>query len=132
MRSTARPPLRAGQAAALASGRAASATPYSIASAPAETARHGALEFLVKVDGSNRFGAVVEGLEPGTPLRVDGPAGNFTLPDLSGGAPLLFVAGGTGIAPLRSMIREALEARRHRIARAGLLRAHPRGVRLPA
>lgn len=104
-------PYRAGQAAALAARDRVEPTPYSIASAPAETARHGALEFLVKVDGSNRFGAVVEGLEPGTPLRVNGPAGNFTLPDLSGGAPLLFVAGGTGIAPLRSMIREALEAR---------------------
>ena len=105
-------PYRAGQAAALSAGDGHELTPYSIASAPAETARHGALDFLVKVDGSTRFGAVVESLEPGARLRIDGPFGHFTLPDLPEAEPLLFVAGGTGIAPMRSMIREALEARR--------------------
>jgi ferredoxin-NADP reductase len=100
---------RAGQAAALAAGSAES-TPYSIASAPHETSREGWLEFLIKVDGSSRFGAVVVGLQPGTLIRVEGRAGNFTLPDLSPGVPLLFIAGGTGIAPLRSMIHEALHA----------------------
>ncbi len=100
---------RAGQAAAIAAD-AAALTPYSIASAPAETARYGSLEFLVKVDGSSRFGAVVDGLQPGTPIRVDGPAGTFTLSGVSTATPLLFVAGGTGIAPLRSMIHEALHA----------------------
>jgi ferredoxin-NADP reductase len=101
---------RAGQAASLAAG-AAESTPYSIASAPHETARDGWLEFLIKVDGSSRFGAVVEGLPPGTLISVEGPAGTFTLPELSPGVPLLFIAGGTGIAPLRAMIREALHAR---------------------
>lgn len=100
---------RAGQAAALAAGSGES-TPYSIASAPYETAREGWLEFLVKVDGSSRFGALVTTLEPGTRIRVDGPVGSFTLPDASPVEPLLFIAGGTGIAPLRSMIREALHA----------------------
>jgi ferredoxin-NADP reductase len=100
---------RAGQAASLAAGSADS-TPYSIASAPHETSRDGWLEFLIKVDGSSRFGAIVEGLRPGTPIRVAGPVGTFTLPDLSPGVPLLFIAGGTGIAPLRAMIREALHA----------------------
>ena len=99
---------RAGQAASLATAAGDLPTPYSIASAPAETARDGALEFLVKVDGSNRFGAIVERLLPGTALQVVGPAGNFTLPDPAPAA-LLFVAGGTGIAPVRSMIRECIE-----------------------
>jgi len=99
---------RAGQAASLATGAGDVPTPYSIASAPAETARDGAIEFLVKVDGSNRFGAIVERLLPGTVLRVVGPAGNFTLPEPAP-TPLLFVAGGTGIAPVRSMIRECVE-----------------------
>ena len=100
-------PYRAGQAASLAAG-AAGSTPYSIASAPHETSRDGWLEFLVKVDGSSRFGAVVDTLRPGTLIRVEGPAGSFALPDSSLVDPLLFIAGGTGIAPLRSMIREAL------------------------
>jgi ferredoxin-NADP reductase len=99
----------AGQGASLAAGDLEEWTPYSIASAPSETARHGSLEFLVKVDGSNRFGAIVEGLQAGTGIRVRGPAGNFTLSGVSPTTPLLFVAGGTGIAPLRSMIHEALD-----------------------
>jgi ferredoxin-NADP reductase len=101
----------AGQAASLAAGTA-EPTPYSIASAPHETARNGWLEFLVKVDGS-RFGAVVDTLQPGTIIRVDGPAGNFVVPEPSSGVPLLFIAGGTGIAPVRSLIFEALHTGRH-------------------
>lgn len=99
--------FRAGQAASLAAGPA-EPTPYSIASAPHETAREGRLEFLVKVDGSSRFGAIVDTLQPGTAIRVEGPAGTFVLPDVSAAAPLLFIAGGTGVAPMRSMILEAL------------------------
>ena len=103
-------PYRAGQAASLSAGGAP--TPYSIASAPTETGLHGWLEFLVKVDGSNRFGAVVDGLRPGTPIDLTGPVGAFTLDRAPDGTPLLFVAGGTGIAPMRSMIREAIDSSR--------------------
>lgn len=102
-------PYRAGQAATLAAGDRDDPTPYSIASAPSETRQHGSLEFLVKVDGSSRFGAVVDRLQPGTTVRVEGPAGSFTMSEPAPGTPLLFIAGGTGIAPLRSMIREALD-----------------------
>jgi ferredoxin-NADP reductase len=101
---------RAGQAAALASENAPP-TPYSIASAPSETARHGWLEFLIKVDGSSRFGAIVDALAPGARLELAGPAGGFTLDRANGEPPILFVAGGTGIAPMRSMIREAIASR---------------------
>jgi ferredoxin-NADP reductase len=103
-------PYRAGQAASLAAGDAPGWTPYSIASAPGDTARDGALEFLVKVDGSNRFGRIVDALGPGDPIRVQGPAGNFTLSDSLATTPLLFIAGGTGIAPVRSMIRDLVDA----------------------
>jgi ferredoxin-NADP reductase len=100
---------RAGQAASLSAGGLE--TPYSIASAPAETARHGWLEFLVKVDGSNRFGAIVDTLPPGSALELSEAAGGFTLDRAAGEPPILFIAGGTGIAPMRSMIREAIELR---------------------
>jgi ferredoxin-NADP reductase len=103
-------PYRAGQAASLGAGDANGWTPYSIASAPGETARDGALEFLVKVDGSSRFGRLVDGLELGDVIRVEGPAGNFTLSDSRPTTPLLFIAGGTGIAPVRSMIRDLVDA----------------------
>lgn len=102
---------RAGQAASLAAGPGES-TPYSIASAPHETTRDGWLEFLIKVDGSNRFAAAVDRLPIGAAVRVEGPMGTFTLPDFSPGVPLLFIAGGTGIAPLRSMILETIHSGR--------------------
>jgi ferredoxin-NADP reductase len=101
---------QAGQAAALSTG--GHVTPYSIASAPSETARYGWLEFLIKVDGSNRFGATVERLAPGASIDLTGPAGTFTLDRVPDDTPLLFIAGGTGIAPMRSIIREALEVGR--------------------
>jgi ferredoxin-NADP reductase len=99
---------RAGQAAALLID-STEATPYSIASAPSETAREGWIEFLVKVDGSTRFGASVDTLTAGTRIDVTGPVGAFTADGVPSGAPMLFVAGGTGIAPLRSMIRQAVD-----------------------
>lgn len=51
---------------------------------------------------------------PGTGIDLAGPVGAFTLEHVPDAAPLLFIAGGTGIAPIRSMIREAIEAERGR------------------
>ena len=101
-----------GQSLSLAKG-ATEPTPYSIASAPCETAGSGWLELLVKVDGSSRFGAIVDRLEPGTDISVAGPTGDFILDPDSRSTPLLFIAGGTGIAPLRSMIHQALHDQHH-------------------
>lgn len=101
---------RAGQSASLSAG--GPPTPYSIASAPAETARHGWLEFLVKVDGSSRFGALVDTLSSDARVDLDGPTGLFTLDLVAPGTPVLFIAGGTGIAPVRSMVRETVESGR--------------------
>ncbi len=46
-------------------------------------------------------------LEPGATLRAIGPQGFFTRPR-SDDAPALFIATGTGVTPLRSMVRDAL------------------------
>jgi len=99
---------QAGQAASIAVQPSEPGTPYSIASAPSETAATGQIEFLVKVDGSTRFGARVARLEPGLPLLIGGAGGRFIVPADAARHPLLFIAGGTGIAPLRSMILECL------------------------
>ena len=109
----------AGQAVWLGIPEKCEPTPYSIASAPEETARHGWLEFLVKVDGSTRFGACVSDLRRGTAITVSGPGGSFTFPIQTAHRNFLFVAGGTGIAPLRSMIYHAIE--RHIAGRIALL-----------
>jgi ferredoxin-NADP reductase len=102
-------PYHAGQAASLSAG--GEATPYSIASAPAETRGSHWLEFLVKSDGSTRFGAGVDDLAPGTVVDVHGPIGSFTADGVPPGVPMLFIAGGTGIAPLRSMIHQKVHER---------------------
>ena len=83
-------------------------TPYSIASAPYETEEGGFLEFLVKVDGSTRFGSQVAALPPGASIHVNPPTGGFGLPPDAPEHPLLVIAGGTGIAPVRSMLMQAI------------------------
>jgi ferredoxin-NADP reductase len=103
---------RAGQAALLAAEGDTELTPYSLASAPEETSKTGSIEFLVKVDGSTRFGSRVSSLHRGERVQLSGPLGSFVLPDYPASPTLLFIAGGTGIAPLRSMIRHVLETRR--------------------
>lgn len=83
--------------------------PYSIASAPAETARHGFIELLVQMDDSGGPDPQLELATPGMPLDIDGPFGTFTLPPIAQGARILLIGGGTGIAPLRSMLVQAFE-----------------------
>ncbi|GAC1452484.1 MAG: CDP-6-deoxy-delta-3,4-glucoseen reductase [Steroidobacteraceae bacterium] len=46
-------------------------------------------------------------LRPGSLLRIEGPIGQFIYRDSPG--PVLMVAGGTGFAPLKSMLRHVLE-----------------------
>jgi NAD(P)H-flavin reductase len=101
---------RAGQAAWLRVDTERERTPYSIASSPEETSRQGWLEFLVKTDQSNRFGAHVDELPRGSTVLVHGPIGSFVFPDMPAERRFLFIAGGTGIAPLRSMLRHAIDA----------------------
>jgi ferredoxin-NADP reductase len=87
--------------------------PYSIASAPEETAQHGQLEFLVQTDASGKFGLSPDLIKPGTLATVDGAMGSFVFPaEHPSEQNFLFVAGGTGIAPLRSMLWHALLAER--------------------
>lgn len=87
-----------------AEGRAA----YSIASPPS-LGRQGRLELLVASDGV--FG--LSGVDPaaliGRTVDVDGPLGRFGVPDDAAQTPLLLVAGGTGIAPIRSVILDRVE-----------------------
>lgn len=85
--------------------------PYSIASAPLETAKTGTLDFLIKIESSGRWGHQFDSLDPGAMVGVRGPFGSFTLPKETDETRFLFIAGGTGIAPLRSMICHAFHTR---------------------
>lgn len=81
--------------------------PYSIACAPEDAAQGGYLELLVGVDANGEAGAHLP-LIPGTPINVEGPLGSFTFPPMPTERQFIFVAGGTGIAPLRAMLRHAI------------------------
>lgn len=102
-------PYHAGQVAEI-GPEGAVLVPYSIASAPEEAAADGSLEFLIKLDARGRWGDQFEPLRRGQRLRVRGPLGRFTFPDDPVEREFLFIAGGTGIAPLRAMIRHARTA----------------------
>lgn len=52
-------------------------------------------------------GAPAAALAQGSLLRIEGPVGQFVYRD--GADPLIMVAGGTGFAPLKSMLRHVLE-----------------------
>ena len=87
--------------------------PYSIASTPEDTARDGVLELLVRADEADADDAGRGTLGAGLPqvgqrVRVEGPFGRFTTPVIAPGQAVLAAAGGTGIAPLRPMLRELL------------------------
>jgi ferredoxin-NADP reductase len=81
--------------------------PYSIASAPWEVTQTGVMQLLIQIDDS-ALDPHLERATPGTRVDVEGPFGTFGLPAGNTSEPLLFVAGGTGIAPLRSMLMERL------------------------
>jgi NAD(P)H-flavin reductase len=95
----------AGQAVLIAPHGDPRRVPYSIASAPEDAQRDRMLELLVGADPSESpcFVPIVGAL-----VDVEGPVGSFTFPARPDVRRFLFIAGGTGIAPLRAMLRHAL------------------------
>jgi ferredoxin-NADP reductase len=81
--------------------------PYSIASSPEDVARDGCIELLVGVDASGEPGPHLP-LQVGALVDIEGPVGRFTFPDTPTESRFLFIAGGTGISPLRSMLRHSI------------------------
>jgi ferredoxin-NADP reductase len=100
--------FKAGQAALIGLAEREERVPYSIASAPSEMLAKGWLDFLIKFEPSGRWGHQFDSLEPGDQLGIRGPMGSFTFPVNPTEKELLFIAGGTGIAPIRAMMRQAL------------------------
>lgn len=96
-------PFRAGQAVFASLAGSATRAAYSIASPPA-LGLEGRVDLLIAAEGA--FGVVgVDALDMGgRAVEIDGPIGRFGVPDHAMHAPLLLVAGGTGIAPIRSVI----------------------------
>lgn len=69
----------------------------------------GRLEFLIRLQPDGVFSTwLKDQAQPGQTLRVHGPQGAFGLSE-SGLRPRWFVAGGTGLAPMLSMLRRMAE-----------------------
>jgi len=100
-------PYLPGQAVLISANGAERRRPYSVAAAPEESVRDGSLELLVGVDAEGNPGGGLR-LEPGTLIDIDGPLGTFTFPAQPSERRFLFIAVGTGIAPLRAMLHHAL------------------------
>src|SRR5271165_944765 len=74
---------------------------YSIASAPGE-----ALAITVaRLDAGEVSPYLTEDLQPGGSLEVRGPIGGYFVGEPAFGGPLLLLAGGSGVVPLRAMLR---------------------------
>jgi CDP-4-dehydro-6-deoxyglucose reductase len=83
---------------------------YSIACAPDGDGlpSDGLLEFYVaRHEGGKASCWLHEALRPGAPLELHGPYGSFHLPEDAAG-PVLCLAGGSGLAPILSIVRRAL------------------------
>lgn len=72
---------------------------YSIASAPHDKL----LELAIKIHSAPSFSSELDKLKVGDTVEVDGPFGKFFVDETK--PEILFIAGGTGIAPLISMIK---------------------------
>jgi NAD(P)H-flavin reductase len=97
-----------GQALLLARHEEPEKRPYSIACSPERAKETSSLEVLIALDADGNIGSHLPAAAPGTLVDIDGPFGSFVLPSNPSDSRLLFVAGGTGIAPLRAMIDHVL------------------------
>ena len=78
---------------------------FSIASPPHDSEQ---IELHVRrVPGGSFTGALFETLRTGALLRIEGPIGQFIYRESA--SPVLLIAGGTGFAPIKSILRHALE-----------------------
>ena len=84
---------------------------FSVVSIPSELP---ILSFATRLTGS-AFKKCLEDLPDGSPIKVSGPFGEFSLPaclgsirSLSWERPVAFVAGGIGVTPFRSMLLDVL------------------------
>jgi predicted ferric reductase len=100
--------------------------PFSISSSPQMLPK---LRLIIRAAGdcTNAFGTI----EPGRRVAIDGPHGGFVLP--SGGAHVVMIAGGVGIAPIVGILEEAADSddeRAFRLLYAGRTPGSLAGLRL--
>ena len=80
---------------------------FSIASSPSQESE---IELHIRhVEGGDFTGYVFEELKERDILRFEGPLGNFFIRNDEPGRPMIMMGGGTGFAPLKSMIENLIE-----------------------
>jgi NAD(P)H-flavin reductase len=77
--------------------------PFSISSHPSENS----LEFLIKEHDDGTVTPKLLHLKKGDNVRIDGPFGAFSVKDTRA-KEIVFIAAGTGVAPFRAMVIDAL------------------------
>jgi CDP-4-dehydro-6-deoxyglucose reductase, E3 len=78
---------------------------FSVANAPQQDSR---IELHIRhIDGGRFTGELFDHLQQNDILRIEGPLGNFYLHDTSA-RPVILMAGGTGFAPVKSMIEDMI------------------------
>ncbi len=75
---------------------------YSIASGPEDTS---VVMTVERIDDGEVSPYLTEELRPGDSLELRGPIGGYFVWEASLGGPLLLIGGGSGIVPLRAMLR---------------------------
>jgi ferredoxin-NADP reductase len=105
-----------GQAVMMAPHGAPARRPFSLASSPERATETHSIELLIAMEGGSED---LRWATAGALIDLEGPFGTFTFPPSVEESRLLFVAGGTGIAPVRAMLDHAL--RRHPTQRISLL-----------
>ncbi len=106
--------FQAGQYVQLALPGVAGDRPFSIANSPQQVAASGEIEINVRMVTEGAGTAYLhQVLKVGDALRCSGPYGRFFVRE-SSSAPLLFMAGGSGLSSPRSMILDLLERGSHR------------------
>ena len=81
---------------------------YSIASAPED---NGVMLTIERLEDGEVSPYLTDVLEPGDELELRGPIGGYFVWDASLSGPLLLISGGSGIVPLRAMLRHWVAAR---------------------
>jgi NAD(P)H-flavin reductase/ferredoxin len=81
---------------------------FSFASAPSESGNLELVFYVRYAPGGIFTGWLFQGDVIGQPVVVEGPLGDFWMRPAR--APILFVAGGSGLAPIRALLDEAIEA----------------------
>jgi ferredoxin-NADP reductase len=103
------PPFQAGQYINLFAdiGGIRTSRPYSISSAPNQTGYYDLTVRRVADGFVSEY--LLNDVKPGDSLTGSGPCGNFFYNPLFHGADLVFLAGGSGVTPFMSMLREVTD-----------------------